>query len=97
MMLPGKIVGTVITGAGAEPFELDVPTGKVRTGSYVGADPDQRKIGSMEREAIERQVKGAVSGAREVRIGSFQCPTCKRWVDVVKDASSWKGDHCNKC
>jgi hypothetical protein len=97
MMLPGKIVGTVVTAAGAQPFVIDVPTGKVGVGRYVEADHEQRSIGAMERQAIEKQVKAGVAGARDVRIGSYQCPKCQRWVDVVKDAGGWDGDHCSKC
>jgi hypothetical protein len=95
-MLPGRIVGSVIVGGKARPFLLDVPTGRVTLDRCEAAHPMQRSIGPMEREAIERQVKGE-TGAAEVRIGQYRCPKCNRWVDVVSAPSDWSGDHCANC
>ena len=96
-MLPGKIVGTVVTARGSQPFVIDTPTGNVTVGSFEEAHPKQKMVGPMEAEAIEKQVRAQVSGASDVRIGSFQCPKCSRWVDVVRSPDDWSGDACARC
>ena len=96
-MLPGKIVGTVVTARGSEPFVIDTPTGNVSVGTFADADPKQKQMGKMEAEAIEKQVRSQVSGAREIRIGSFHCNKCGRWVDVARAPGDWSGDVCACC
>lgn len=96
-MLPNTIVGSAVTSSGVVPFVIDTATGKVRTGSYAAADPMQANMSSMEHGAVDKQVRSNVSGASDVRIGSYQCPKCDRWVDVVKRPGDWRGDSCSKC
>ncbi len=95
-MLPHHIVGSVITTRGAEPFALDAASGAVRTGGFESADPQQANMGPMEASAVDKQVRAAVIGVREVRIGAFQCPRCQRWVDVVRDPHAWAGSACSR-
>ena len=96
-MLPNTIVGSVVTSKGATPFVINTATGDVKTGTYAAADSGQRNMNSMEHGAVDKQVRAKVSGARDVKIGSYQCPTCQRWVDVVKKPNDWRGDHCAQC
>ncbi len=96
-MLPNTIVGTVVTGSGPLPFVIDTATGKVSTGRHASADPMQRNMGSMEQSAVDKQVRAKVSGAKDVRIGSYLCQGCSRWVDVVKSPNEWSGDSCSRC
>lgn len=96
-MLPSKIIGSVILPGGCQPFVLDTPSGRVRVGKYADVDPDQGLLGSDENGAVKRQVEAEVSAVREVRVGSYRCPKCERWVDVVKSPSEWSGDCCANC
>lgn len=96
-MLPSKIVGSVITRTGAVPFLLDGAAGTVELGRFEAAHPMQASLGGMERQAVERQVKSEVTGARSVRIGEYACPLCGRWVDVVRKPDEWAGDRCRTC
>jgi hypothetical protein len=57
----------------------------------------QRSVGHGERGAIEGQVRAEVKGAREVRVGSFHCSSCGKWIDVVSDPERWKGEQCAAC
>jgi hypothetical protein len=95
-MLPGRIVGSAVIAGKARPFSLDGASGEVELDRYAAADPMQRSIGPMERQAIERQVKSA-TGAASLRIGEYRCPICHRWVDVVRDPAAWAGDRCAAC
>jgi hypothetical protein len=97
MVLPGKIVGTVVTSKGAQAFELDVPSGKVKLGKHGDADRMQSAMGSGERGAIDKRVRAEVAGVREVRIGQFRCPSCGRWVNVEDDTDAWTGKSCASC
>lgn len=96
-MLPNTIVGSVITGRGTLPFVIDTATGSVSTGRYGTPDPGQRNMGSMEHAAVDKQVRAQLSGVVKVRIGSFQCPDCARWVDVVARPNDWAGERCSRC
>jgi hypothetical protein len=95
-MLPGRVVGSAVIKNKTRSFTLDVPSGRASLDRFEAADPMQRSIGSMEREAIERQVI-AETGADRVRIGEYCCPRCDRWVDVVRDPQGWSGDRCSNC
>jgi hypothetical protein len=96
-VLPNTIVGTVVTAAGPLPFVIDTATGQVKTGNYAAADPDQRNMGSMENGAVDKQVRANVGGAKDVRIGSYHCAKCSRWIDVIKRPGDWSGDSCSRC
>jgi hypothetical protein len=93
-MLPNTIIGSVVTASGALPFSINTASGKVTTGRYQPADDMQANMGSMEKSAVDKQVRLHVSGAKAVRVGEYQCPKCERWVNVVKRPSDWSGDHC---
>ncbi len=97
-MLPGHLVGTIITSQGPEPFTLRTATGAVERGSFSAIDPLQRSIGHAEVAAAERQVR-AVAGAavRAVRVGLYCCPRCGGWVDITRRPERWAGNHCSKC
>jgi hypothetical protein len=97
MMLPSKIVGSVETSRGVQPFVLDGARGTVRLGSYEPADGMQRSLGSMEVKAIDDRVRAEVSGVRKVRLGEYRCTSCSRWVDVVRSPGEWSGDRCATC
>ncbi len=96
-MLPNSIVGSVITTGGSAPFVLDTATGQVHSGSYASVDPAQRNMGSMECQAVDKQVRAKVVGSTEVRVGSYQCAKCARWIDVVKHPDDWSGNSCSRC
>jgi hypothetical protein len=96
-MLPATIVGTVITSRGREPFALDSATGAVRTGTFAAPDRDLGLLGAGEKSAVERQVRSAVAGVRQVRVAELCCPRCDRWVDVARHPGDWAGDRCSRC
>ena len=95
-MLPARIIGTVVSASGCQPFTLDTPSGNVTTGKYQDPDRDQGLLGSDEKKAVQRQVKAQLGEAREVRVGEYRCPKCDRWVDVSK-GRGWSGDKCDRC
>jgi hypothetical protein len=97
MMLPSKIVGSIQTSRGVQPFVLDGARGSVRLGQYEPADAMQSSLGSMERKAIDTQLRGEVSGVRTVRLGEYRCTQCSRWIDVVASPQDWDGDLCATC
>jgi hypothetical protein len=97
-MLPGHLVGTIITARGPEPFTLRTATGAVQRGSFSAIDPMQRSLGFSEVQAVERQVRAAVgSEIRAVRVGAYCCPRCGTWVDVARRPERWAGEHCGQC
>lgn len=95
-MIPSKLVGTVVTPGGPQPFVLDTASGNVTVGRYDAIDPKQRDLPPDTAAAATKQVKAKVKGAREVRLGAFLCPSCNRWVDL-SDGSAWSGDRCARC
>ena len=95
-MLPAKIVGTVVKGGACVPFELDTPSGNVKTGSFAEPHHDMGMLGRSEKGAVDKQVRAQVSGASKVRVGEYRCPKCDKWIDVTK-SGSWNGDRCSRC
>ena len=95
-MIPSKLIGTVVTPGGPQPFVLDVASGNVTVGRYDTMDPKQRDLAPDAEGAALRQVRKKVKGAREVRLGAYHCPVCGRWVDL-SDGKVWDGDRCSRC
>ena len=53
---------------------------------------------SRERAAAGRQVrKVAGKVVQRVVIDEYQCPSCERWVDVVRKPEEWDKDRCVRC
>ena len=96
-MLPSKLVGSVITAQGSQPFVLHVASGKVALGGYEDAGRHQAKLAKDVRANVERQVCAQVPAATSIKLGWFQCPKCDSWVDVAKDAMRWSGSTCRRC
>ncbi len=97
-MLPAKLVGTVVTTKGPEPFILDTPSGQVALGRWAEPDRRQRHLGASERGAIEQQVRVELgSQVQQVRVGQYCCPSCQGWVNVEMTPEAWHGDRCSAC
>jgi hypothetical protein len=97
-MLPSHIVGTVIAKDHSRPFVLRVDTGLVELGRFTKPSPEQADLGSMERAAVGKQVRGVVGkNVQRVVLGDYQCPSCERWVDVIREPDRWDVDRCVDC
>jgi hypothetical protein len=97
-MLPSHIVGSIIAKDRARPFVLRVDRGLVQLGRFTTVCPEQAELTSLERAAVGRQVRMAAGKhVQRVVIGEYQCPSCQRWVDVVRDSDAWADDCCAGC
>lgn len=93
---PTYIVGSVITDDGPEPFVLTVADGSFETGTFAEPDPAQANLSIILQQRFAQQVHEHAGVAfAQVRLGAYQCPDCKRWVDVTTEA--WEGEHCAVC
>jgi RNA polymerase-binding transcription factor DksA len=96
-VLPARFVGTVVTADGEKPFVLDTASGQVSTGRFEDADPMQATVARDALDAAARQVRLAIAGAREVRMGEYHCAKCGEWIDVVRTPAKWGSDRCADC
>lgn len=93
---PAYIVGSVITDDGPEPFTLTLEDGTYETGTFTPPDPAQASLSIIQQQRFAQLVHEQAGVAfAQVRLGTYRCPGCKRWVDVL--AEPWEGERCATC
>jgi hypothetical protein len=92
-----RIVGSIVTDKGPQPFVLHVQTGRLEVGSYAEPDLGQADLSVIQQQRFAQLIheRANVSFA-QVRLGQYRCPECGEWIGVTAPGA-WRDALCASC
>lgn len=91
-----RIVGSIVQEERAQPFVLDVETGRFAVGRYMPPEAGLSTLSVIQRQRLAQRVaEMAGVGFAQVRLGQYQCPSCGQWVEATPEA--WGDGRCQAC